>query len=253
MQIMDFAENGGKELVLLGAGYDMRPFRLSFPAGMRVYELDFPAVLVDRQQRLDQFGVKDPPGVRRIQVPTDLRVTTLSSALSEMIDFSVPVFVAWEGMSMYFEEPEVRSILRGILPVLQNTDSRLWVDFVSEQAISNPQIFSEVAAFMEGMQMLGEPFIFGTRSVEAFMRSNGFQCREVVGSDAFTEKEDPVYSIYSFCLASPDGTLLITEDQQDAVSWIAHGAHPGRESVVSQESSAVRKDGQNANTRITPK
>ena len=253
MQIMEFVENGGKQLVFLGTGYDMRPFRLSLPRGMHIYELDFPAVLADRQRRLDEFGVNEPPGVRRIQVPIDLRVTTLVSALKDQIDFSAAVFVAWEGMSMYFEEPEVRSILRGISAVLKHDNSRLWADFVSEEAIFNPEIFSEVAAFMKGMQLLGEPFVFGTRSVKAFMRSNGFRCHEVVSSDVFTEKADPVHSIYSFCLASLDGKTLATEDQQDAVSWITHAAHPGKESITSQESSVARKDGQNRNKRIVSK
>ena len=33
MQILEFVCSGGRDLVLLGAGYDMRPFRLSLPAG----------------------------------------------------------------------------------------------------------------------------------------------------------------------------------------------------------------------------
>ena len=128
MQILEFVRSGGRDLVLLGAGYDMRPFRLSLPAGMRVYELDFPTVLADRQRRLDDFGVKEPGNLTRIQVPIDLRMTPLAAALQGIVDFTSPIFIAWEGMSMYFEEAEVRAMLAGMAPLLRNNRSRLWLD-----------------------------------------------------------------------------------------------------------------------------
>ena len=202
-QIEDFFRRGGRNLVLAGAGYDMRPFRLKLPHGTRVFELDFPAVLADRQRRLDECLVKDSAGVERIQVPVDLRGTTVSAALKDRIDFTVPIFIAWEGMSMYFEEAGVRSVLDGMAPLLGNPQSRLWADFVSRQAIVNSSVFPEVDAFMRGMQLLGEPFVFGTDSLNAFMESNNFTCIEIAPSSRFfTDRADPVYSVYSFCVAS---------------------------------------------------
>ena len=96
----------------------MRPFRLSLPAGMCVCELDFPTVLADRQRRLDEFGVKEPGDLTRIQVPIDLRMTPLAAALQGIVDFTSPIFIAWEGMSMYFEEAEVRGMLAGMVLLL---------------------------------------------------------------------------------------------------------------------------------------
>ncbi len=130
LQIHDFLRTGGRDLVIFGAGFDMRPFRLALPAGTRVFELDFPTVLADRQQRLAGMGVQDPPDVTRIQLPIDLRATTLADALHGAVDFTSPVFIAWEGMSMYFEEAEVRAMLAGMAPLLRNNRSRLWLDLV---------------------------------------------------------------------------------------------------------------------------
>jgi methyltransferase (TIGR00027 family) len=239
LQIMDFVKRGGRDLALLGVGYDMRPFRLNLPLGMHVYELDLPAVLADRKQRLSTFQMVDPPGVQRIQVPLDLRSTTLTSALDGVVDFAIPIFVAWEGMSMYFEEPQVRAVLNGILPVLQHPDSRLWADFVLEKAVTEPDIFPEVAEFMQGMQLLGEPFVFGTECVEDFLRSNGFGCQEVVSSDVFfSQKTDPVYSIYHFGVASPDGATPVTDSLPDGISWVPHDAHAPQGTPDERESSA---------------
>lgn len=202
-QIEDFFRRGGRDLVLAGAGYDMRPFRLELPRGTRIFELDFPAVLADRQRRLDECSVRDSAGGKRIQVPIDLRRTTVSTALKDRIDFTVPIFIAWEGMSMYFDEAGVRSVLDGMAPLLGNPQSRLWADFVTKQAIVNSSIFPEVEAFMRGMQLLGEPFVFGTDSLKAFMESNNFTCIEIAPSSRLLcDRVDPVYSVYSFCVAS---------------------------------------------------
>jgi methyltransferase (TIGR00027 family) len=225
MQILEFARNGGRDLIVLGAGYDMRPFRLRFPAGMRVYELDFPTVLADRQRRLDEHFVKEPEGLERIPVPIDLRATSLAAAMEGIVDFTGPIFVAWEGMNMYFEEPEVRNILRGISPLLANNRSRLWMDCVDRRAIVEPEIFPELERFMQGMQLLGEPFVFGMKSVRAFMESAGFHCHEVVPSDVFlADQSDPVYSAYHFCVASPRPS---PEESAagDAAVLVAHQAH----------------------------
>jgi len=199
----DFIRRGGRNIVIVGAGYDMRPFRLPLPPGANVYELDFPTVLADRQRRLDELGVHDPEGVRRIAVPIDLRATTVSEALRDALDPAEPVFVAWEGMSMYFPEPDVRAILGGMAPILGHPQSRLWADFVNAQAIVNPGIFPEVEAFMHGMRLLGEPFVFGSDALDAFMESNGFTCLEIAPSSLYqTGTIDPVYSIYGFCVAT---------------------------------------------------
>ena len=229
LQILDFARNGGRDLILLGAGYDMRPFRLSLPSGTCVYELDFPTVLADRERRLREFGAKEPDGLRRIQVPIDLRATPLAAAMKGIVDLTSPIFIAWEGMNMYFEESEVRTILQGISPLLKNNRSRLWIDCVDEQAIVNPDIFPEVKQFMMGMQLLGEPFVFGMKSVEAFMESAGFRCHAVVPSDVYlADKRDPVYSVYHFCVASPKSGLAGSEAAGDSAFLLAHEAHPVR-------------------------
>ncbi len=226
MQILEYVRSGGRDLVLLGAGYDMRPFRLHLPAGTFVYELDFPTTLADRQRRIDAFGVKDPDKLTRIPVPIDLRSTPLACALQGTVDFTSPIFIAWEGMSMYFEEAEVRAMLAGMAPLLRNNRSRLWLDLVDEQAVRQPDIFPEVKAFMAGMQMLGEPFVFGVESPQEFIESNGFHCHQTVSSDVFLGGQaDPVYSVYHFCTASAEAVPAIGATAVEDSSWTAHPPH----------------------------
>jgi methyltransferase (TIGR00027 family) len=201
--LTNFIDAGGRDIVLLGVGWDMRPFRLNLPPGTRVYELDFPTTLAERARRLSELAIAEPDEVARYQVPIDLRTMALAPVLADYLQPNVPVFVAWEGMSMYFQEDEVRRILAGIMPVLSHPDSLLWVDLVDREAIENPEKFAEpVRNFMRGMQILGEPFTFGPESIQKFVESTGFEVLEVVPSDVcLREKRDPVYEIYKFCVA----------------------------------------------------
>ena len=62
---------GHRQAVLLGAGLDSRAFRLGWPSGSVVYELDQPSVLAYKQEVLDGLGAL--PRVDRHAVPADLR------------------------------------------------------------------------------------------------------------------------------------------------------------------------------------
>lgn len=62
---------GNSQAVLLGAGLDTRAFRLDWPPGSVVFELDQPDVLAFKQQVLDGMGAR--PRVARHPVPADLR------------------------------------------------------------------------------------------------------------------------------------------------------------------------------------
>ena len=61
----------GSQVVLLGAGMDSRAFRLDWPAGTRLFEIDLPEVLALKRQRLGAAV----PRCTRVEVAIDLRTT----------------------------------------------------------------------------------------------------------------------------------------------------------------------------------
>jgi hypothetical protein len=91
-----------------------------------------------------------------------------------------------------------------MLPVLQRPDSLLWVDLMDRQAVDHPEQYAEtIRNFLRGMQILGEPFTFGTSTIPEFMESVGLRSLEVVPSDVCLRgRKDPVYEIYRFCVAA---------------------------------------------------
>lgn len=202
--VMAFTAAGGRDIVNVGVGWDMRPFRLHLPEGVTFYELDFPTTLAERQLRLDTHGITDRPGIVREQFPIDLRSMTLQQALDGQIPTDRPVLVIWEGMSMYFQEDDVTAILKDIESLLVHQDSLLWVDMVDREPVVNTAAFPpSIQNFMRGMQVLGEPFTFGSDTPGEFIDQSGLRTLDVVTSDVFFPDEtDPVYSIYQFCVVT---------------------------------------------------
>ncbi len=202
--VRQFVKAGGRDIVNVGVGWDMRPFRLDLPMGTTFYELDFPTTLDERALRLNRHHIADPPGIERVQIPVDLRTMTVRQALAERVPSDRPVLIMWEGMSMYFQEAEVEAILCDMQQLLTHADSLLWVDIIDRGPIvDTPSFPKEVQNFMHGMQVLGEPFTFGSDRPEEFIENLGLRCLEVVTSDVyFPDATDPVYSIYQFCTIS---------------------------------------------------
>ena len=68
--LMETALRGIRQVVLVAAGLDTRAYRLSWPLGPVVYELDQPQVLAYKQTVLDQTAAS--PLCGRVVVRADL-------------------------------------------------------------------------------------------------------------------------------------------------------------------------------------
>jgi len=93
------AAAGIRQIVILASGLDSRAYRLQWPAGTTVYELDQPKVLEYKAATLDQHGA-EPVAVRR-EVPIDLRFDWPKALREAGFDTSVPTAWLAEGLLMY--------------------------------------------------------------------------------------------------------------------------------------------------------
>lgn len=101
--------SGAGQLVVLGAGYDSRSFRLVTPAdGIAAYEVDFPATQ-DRKRALLQARLPEVKLDHVRFIPTDFMTTSLEAAmLSSDYRSDVRTFFIWEGVTCYLTEDAVR-------------------------------------------------------------------------------------------------------------------------------------------------
>ncbi|WP_328459468.1 class I SAM-dependent methyltransferase [Streptomyces sp. NBC_00448] len=90
---------GARQVVLLGAGLDTRAFRLKWPAGCVVYEIDRDGVLAFKHQVL--AGLSATPKATRVPIPIDLRDDWVTALTDAGFDPAAPSVWLAEGVLFY--------------------------------------------------------------------------------------------------------------------------------------------------------
>lgn len=105
-------EGGATQAVLLASGLDTRAFRMSWPAGSRVFEIDQPGVLDFKERVLTSLGAE--PGCELREVRTDLR-DDWASALTDA-GFDPQRRTAWlaEGLLSYLPADAQQQLLESV-------------------------------------------------------------------------------------------------------------------------------------------
>jgi methyltransferase (TIGR00027 family) len=97
------ADSGVRQVVILAAGLDARAWRLPWPDGTVVYELDQPKVLEFKTNTLREHGAH--PTARLVNVPIDLRQDWPKALQEAGFDASAPVAWSAEGLVRYLPAP----------------------------------------------------------------------------------------------------------------------------------------------------
>lgn len=110
--VRDAIAAGATQLVILGAGYDGRAWRMPELAGVNVFEIDHPATQGDKRMHLAELP-KTAAVVHFLSV--DFERESLASALERAgHDRSSPTCWIWEGVVMYLTHDAVRATLADI-------------------------------------------------------------------------------------------------------------------------------------------
>jgi methyltransferase (TIGR00027 family) len=96
---VDATRAGIRQAVILAAGLDARSWRLPWPDGTTVYELDQPRVLEFKSSTLAEHGAK--PTCNRVAVPVDLRHDWPTALQQAGFDPSAPSAWSAEGLMPY--------------------------------------------------------------------------------------------------------------------------------------------------------
>lgn len=105
--VVQAALSGGiEQLVILGAGFDTRPYRLPGMERVRVFEVDLPGVQNDKKKRLQKHLGCLPENVTFI--PIDFETQTLEAVFTgTTFHPSSPAVFIWEGVTPYISEKAV--------------------------------------------------------------------------------------------------------------------------------------------------
>ncbi|TWV33917.1 class I SAM-dependent methyltransferase [Streptomyces misionensis] len=103
------AHLGARQVVLLGAGLDSRAYRLDWPPGCAVYEVDTPEVLAFKQSVLDR--VRATPVTERRPLAADLRHDWAGALQDAGFDPGAPTAWLAEGLLLYLPAAAERRLV----------------------------------------------------------------------------------------------------------------------------------------------
>lgn len=172
-----FIENeGGRQIVILGAGFDCRAVRLDAVAkrdDVKVFEIDHPATQARKKRVLAEAGAAS----RATYVEWDFTKRPVSEIPASLAalghDPTKPSCTLWEGVTMYLQEGAIDASVRAV-HAYSSAGSAFVFNYVDAAILAKPSLLGHVASF--AVNRAGEPFTWGwdpTR-IDAWLAERGW-------------------------------------------------------------------------------
>ncbi|ASW97271.1 MULTISPECIES: class I SAM-dependent methyltransferase [Mycobacterium] len=199
---LDATNAGIKQAVILASGLDTRAYRLRWPAGTVVYEIDQPDVIAFKTDTLAGLGAA--PTAQRRTISIDLRDDWPAALRDGGFDVTQPTAWSAEGLLPYLP-PEAQDRLFDNITALSAPGSR-----VATEHVPDPDAFSDerLRRISERWQRFGfdlnaaDLFYRGERNVVVdYLNGHGWQvsahpARELYARNGFEFPEDEMAATF---------------------------------------------------------
>jgi methyltransferase (TIGR00027 family) len=150
---------GVEQVVILGAGFDARAYRVPGIDRARVFEVDHPATLMVKRTRVAHLLGRLPRHV--VYVEVDLDHEDLARALAGAgFDPARRAFFLWEGVTNYLTEAAVDSVLRTVASTAAPASSIVFT-YVHRGVLDGSVSFAGTQQLVKTLSRVGEPWTFG--------------------------------------------------------------------------------------------
>ena len=181
--------DGFKQLVIIGAGFDTRPYRFEeVKAALSVFEVDHPATQQIKIEKIKDIFRTLPNHV--IYVPLVFGADRLDRKLLESgYKSELKTLYIVEGLLMYIPPQAVEELLSFIVKA-SGPGSALVADYFSTSVIEGTSPLKEAQMLRQFVQSEGAPLQFGIEEekVEEFFQQRGFAAIKSVSAAACKAK-----------------------------------------------------------------
>ena len=164
------------QVVLLAAGMDTRAFRLPWPDGVVVYELDRDDVFNSKESVLARSGAT--PACDRRVIRVDLAQDWIPGLLAAGFEPSRPAAFLVEGLLMYLQPDAADRVVQGITSIAAD-ESWIGLDAVNTEMLQSPY----TAAYMKKLGELGAPWHFAMPEPELYFARHRWKATVVTPGD----------------------------------------------------------------------
>ncbi|MGV0626413.1 class I SAM-dependent methyltransferase [Mycolicibacter minnesotensis] len=206
--------SGIRQVVILASGLDSRAYRLPWPAGTVVYEVDLPEVIDFKTATLRDLGAE--PTAQRRTVAIDLRDDWPAALRAAGFDPQEPTVWSAEGLLIYLQ-PDAQDALFDTIGSLSAPGSRVACDYIGDTSVFASPAWREHAEKMAALGLaveIGDLIYHGERNhIVEYLTAAGW---------AVTGRR--VRELYTDCgLDYGDDELAVTFDDMTYLSAVLAG------------------------------
>jgi methyltransferase (TIGR00027 family) len=191
--------DGLDQLVILGAGFDSRAYRLPGIERVRVFEVDHPTTQAMKR------AVVGRQAARVTYVSLDFATDRLGDALRAAgFEPNLRTLFVWEGVTNYLDEASVDATLRFVA----RSGTALLFTYIDRAILDGSARFEGAMESIAHVRKLGEPFTYGLdpRQLEAHLRARGLELVEDLPlsavADRYYRADRPVVSSFYHVVAA---------------------------------------------------
>lgn len=207
-------QQGYSQVVILGAGFDSRAYRMAELASARVIEVDHPATSCEKQRAL-RSGIRElPQNVQFLEI--DFNIEGLQDAMQRVaFDPTAPTVVIWEGVTNYLTEEAVDATLQSLRVICARCI--VLFTYIDRAVLEGSASFAGTSSVKQRLRKVGERWTFGfdPDALPAYLGARGYRLLEDVGSVHYRTVYLPIrrrllrgYEFYRIAVArSADSSL----------------------------------------------
>ena len=176
------------QIMILGAGFDTRPYRLPRIDQTSVFEVDHPTTQAWKMKRVKRLFRNIPAHVTFVAVDFDMQ------KLDEVIkktgfDPEAKTLIIWEGVSQYITAEAVDATFRYLLSVA-TPESRIIFTYINRGIIEGKVNFEGYLPLLVHHERLGEPWIFGIDpdNISSYLSERGFRLLTQAGASEYRKR-----------------------------------------------------------------
>jgi methyltransferase (TIGR00027 family) len=178
---------GAAQVVILGAGFDARAYRLTAMAGRGVFEVDHPSTSAAKQTVVKRTFGALPQHLRFVAVNFDTE--SLAQAMNAAgYDANKRTLFIWEGVTNYLGEAAIDATLRWCASAA--VGSTVIFTYIHREVLEHPQAFFGGAKMTATVQAVGERWTFGLEPTQLadFLKQRGLILQQDVGASDYRAK-----------------------------------------------------------------
>jgi methyltransferase (TIGR00027 family) len=182
----DAAAGGVRQAVILASGLDARAYRLDWPAGTTVYELDQPEVIEFKTTTLAGLGAH--PKAERRTIAIDLRNDWPKALLGNGFDATQPTAWIAEGLLIYLP-PDAQDLLFDRIDELSAPGSRVATEHIPDVTMFSDeraeQIRERMKKFGHGIEMQDLIYHGERNHVVEYLTGHGWDVSAMTVTEAY--------------------------------------------------------------------